>query len=328
MPSARSPGARSGGTLWGPTISGEQMAAPRAFGRNRGLQTRMVITVLLLGLIYVVLIAVLIAAGVGAIAVAVIGCVLFLVQYFSSGQLALASMGADPVTPSQAPELHAIVERLCVQANIPMPTVAIADTPMPNAFAIGRSPSTSTVCVTTGLLNLVSGPELEGVLGHELTHIVNRDVMLMTIASFFASIASFIVQIGFWFGGGFGGGSDNDDDGPGFFAVVLVAGLVYIVSFVLIQALSRYREFAADRGSALITGRPSALSSALLKISGVLDQLPQRDLRLASGELKAFYIVAPDIRQSVGSLFSTHPPLQARLKALAKLESQLQGQAA
>jgi heat shock protein HtpX len=303
------------------------MAAPRAFGRDRGLQTRMLITTLLLGLIYVVLIAVLIAAGVGVIAVAVIACVLFLVQYFSSDKLALSSMGAHEVSPSEAPELHGMVERLCVQANIPMPKLAIVDTTMPNAFAIGRSPSNSTVCVTTGLLNLVSGPELEGVLGHELTHIANRDVMLMTIASFFASIASFIVQIGFWFGGGFGS-SDNDDDGPGFFVVVLVAGLVYIVSFFLIQALSRYREFAADRGSALITGRPSALSSALLKISSHLEQIPQEDLRVASGELKAFYIIPPNIKRSVGSLFSTHPPLEARLKALSRLESQLQGQTA
>ena len=282
---------------------------------------------LALGLIYVLLIAVLIAAGVGAIAVAVIACVLFLVQYFSSDKIALASMGAREVSPSEAPELHGIVERLCVQANLPMPKLAIVDTPMPSAFAIGRSPSNSTVCVTTGLLNLVSGAELEGVLAHELTHVANRDVMLMTIASFFASIAAFIVQIGFWFGGGLGG-SNDDDDGPGFFMVVLVAGLVYIVSFVLIQALSRYREFAADRGSALITGRPSALSSALLKISGELDQIPQRDLRGASGELKAFYIIPPEIKRSIGSLFSTHPPLEARLKALAKLESQLQGAAA
>jgi heat shock protein HtpX len=303
------------------------MAAPRAFGRDRGLQTRMVITMLALGLIYVLLIAVLIAAGVGAIAVAVIACVLFLVQYFSSDKIALASMGAREVSPSEAPELHGIVERLCVQANLPMPKLAIVDTPMPNAFAIGRTPSNSTVCVTSGLLNLVSGAELEGVVAHELTHIANRDVMLMTIASFFASIASFIVQIGFWFGGGIGG-SNDDDDGPGFFMVVLVAGLVYIVSFVLIQALSRYREFAADRGSALITGRPSALSSALLKISGDMDQIPQHDLRGASAELKAFYIIPPEIKQSVSSLFSTHPPLEARLKALAKLESQLQGQAA
>ena len=285
----------------------------------------MLITMLLLGLVYVVLIAVLIAAGVGAIAVAVIACVLFLIQYFSSDKIALASMGAREVSAAEAPDLHAIVERLCVQANIPMPKLAVVETAMPNAFAVGRSPQHSTVCVTTGLLTLVSPAELEGVLGHELTHIANRDVMLMTIASFFASIASFIVQMGFWFGGGFG--DSNDDDGPSFFVVVLVAGLVYVVSFVLIQALSRYREFAADRGSALITGRPSALSSALLKISGEMDQIPQRDLR-ASGELKAFYIIPPDLKRSVGSLFSTHPPLQARLKALAKLEAQLQGQAA
>ena len=301
------------------------MPAPRAFGRDRGLQTRMLITMLLLGLVYVVLIAVLIAAGVGAIAVAVIACVLFLIQYFTSDRIALASMGAREVSPAEAPELHGIVERLCVQANIPMPKLAVVETAMPNAFAVGRSPHNSTVCVTTGLLNLVSPAELEGVLGHELTHIANRDVMLMTIASFFASIASFIVQMGFWFGGAF---SDSDDDnGPGFFVVVVVAGLVYVVSFVLIQALSRYREFAADRGSALITGRPSALSSALLKISGEMDQIPQRDLR-ASGELKAFYIIPPDLKRSVGSLFSTHPPLEARLDALAKLESQLQGQTA
>ena len=304
------------------------MPAPRAFGRDRGLQTRMLITLLLLGLTYVILIAVLIAAGVGAVAVAVIACVLFLIQYFTSDKIALASMGAREVSATQAPELHGMVERLCVQANIPMPKLAIVETAMPNAFAVGRSPHNSTVCVTTGLLELVSPAELEGVLGHELTHIANRDVMLMTIASFFASIASFIVQMGFWFGGfgGFGG-SDNDDDGPGFFVVVLVAGLVYVVSFLLIQALSRYREFAADRGSALITGRPSALSSALLKISGEMDQIPQRDLR-ASGELKAFYIIPPDLKRSVGSLFSTHPPLQARLDALSKLESQLQGQIA
>jgi heat shock protein HtpX len=285
----------------------------------------MLITMLLLGLVYVVLIAVLIAAGVGAIAVAVIACVLFLIQYFTSDKIALSSMGAREVSAAEAPDLHAIVERLCVQANIPMPKLAIVDTAMPNAFAVGRSPHNSTVGVTTGLLSLVSPAELEGVLGHELTHIANRDVMLMTIASFFASIASFIVQMGFWFGGGFG--DSDDDDGPSFFVVVLVAGLVYVVSFVLLQALSRYREFAADRGSALITGRPSALSSALLKISGEMDQIPQRDLR-ASGELKAFYIIPPDLKQSIGSLFSTHPPLAARLKALAKLEAQLQGQAA
>jgi heat shock protein HtpX len=288
----------------------------------------MLLTMFLLGLVYVVLIAVLIAAGVGVVAVVVIAAVLFFVQYFTSDKIALASMGAHEVSAQEAPEFHAIVERLCIQANLPMPRLAVAQTPMPNAFAVGRTPSSATVCATTGLLQLLSESELEGVLAHELTHIQNRDVMLMTIASFFASIAAFIVQWGFLFSGAFGGGSgDNDDDGPGFFVVVLVSGLVYVVSYVLIQALSRYREFAADRGSAIITGRPSALSSALLKISGEMDQIPQRDLRAASGELAAFYIISPKVRSSVATLFSTHPPLEARLEALSRLESQLQGTA-
>ena len=304
------------------------MAAPKSFGHDRGLQTRMLLTAFLLGLVYVVLIAVLIAAGAGAVTVAVLAGVLFLVQYFSADKLALASMGAHEVTAEQQPELYGTIERLCIQANLPMPKVAMALTPMPNAFAVGRSPSTATVCVTTGLLELLDGPELEGVLGHELTHMANRDVMYMTLASFFASIAAFIVQFGFLFGGGFGGGNnDNDGDGPGFFLVVIVSGIVYVVSYLLLQALSRYREFAADRGSALITGRPSALASALIKISNQMDQIPQRDLRAASGELAAFYIFPPKVKSSVATLFSTHPPIEARLEALARYESQLQGTA-
>ncbi len=299
------------------------MAPSRNFGRDRGLQTRMLLTLFLLGLVYAVLIAVLIAAGTGIIAVAVIAAVLFLVQYFTSDKIALASMGAHEVTPEQAPELHATVERLCLAANLPKPRVAIAQTQMPNAFAIGRSPSTATVCATTGLLELLSPGELEAVLGHELTHVANRDVLVMTIASFFAAIASFIVQMGFWFGGF----DDRDDNGPGIVVVVLVAGVVYMVSYLLLQALSRYREFAADRGSAIITGRPSALSSALLKISGTMDQIPQRDLRAASGELAAFYIFPPKAKQSIANLFSTHPPLEARLARLQQLERQLQGTA-
>jgi heat shock protein HtpX len=301
------------------------MAAPRTFGRDPGLQARMLLTIFLLGLVYVVLIAVLVAAGVGVVAVAVIAGALFLVQYFSSDKIALASMGAPEVTSAQAPQLHATIERLCIQADLPKPRVAIAQTPMPNAFAVGRSPSTATVCATTGLLDLLDQAELEGVLAHELSHVRNRDVMLMTIASFFASIAAFIVQMGFFFGGGFGGGDNDNDDGPSMFVVVIVAGLVYVISFVLLQALSRYREFAADRGSAIITGRPSALSAALLKISGEMDQIPQRDLRAASGELAAFYIFPPKAKDTITSLFSTHPPLQARLNALSKLEAQLQG---
>ena len=288
---------------------------------DRGLQARMLLTIALLGALYVVFIAVLVAAGVGVVGVAVIAAVLFLVQYFSSDKLALSSMGARQVSPRDTPALHAIVERLCVQADLPMPRLGIVETPMANAFAVGRSPSNATVCVTTGLLALLDESELEAVLAHELTHVANRDVMLMTFAGFFASIAAFIAQMGLFFGGGIG---DDDDDGPSFFVVIIVSGLVYVVSFVLIQALSRYREFAADRGSAIITGRPSALSSALLKISGHLEQIPQTDLRAASGEMAAFYIISPNIRASVATLFSTHPPLEARLERLAQIEAQLQ----
>jgi heat shock protein HtpX len=285
----------------------------------------MLLTLFLLGLVYAVLIGVLFAAGAGAVTIAVIAGALFLVQFFTSDKIALASMGAHEVTPQQAPELHALIERLCIQANLPKPRVAVADMAMPNAFAVGRSPKTATVCATTGLLQLLSPSELEAVLGHELTHVANRDVIVMTVASFFASIASFIVQIGFWFGGAFGG--DNDDSGPSFIVVLLVSAVVYMVSFVLIQALSRYREFAADRGSAIITGRPSALISALMKISGNMQQIPQQDLRAASGELAAFYIFPPKAKQSVANLFSTHPPLEARIAALQRLEAQLQGTA-
>ncbi len=301
------------------------MARRTSFGRDPGLQARMLLTLFLLGLVYAVLVGVLVAAGAGAVTIAIVAGLLFLLQFFTSDKIALLSMGAREVSPGEAPDLHAIIERLCVQANLPKPRVAMAQTAMPNAFAIGRSPRSATVCVTTGLLDLLSPAELEGVLGHELTHVQNRDVMVMTIASFFASIAAFIVQIGFFFGGAFGG--DDEDSGPGFIVVVLVSAVVYMISFVLLQALSRYREFAADRGSAMITGRPSALISALMKISGNMQRIPQQDLRAASGELAAFYIFPPKAKQTVATLFSTHPPLEARIAALQRLEAQLQGTA-
>jgi heat shock protein HtpX len=300
------------------------MAQSKSFGKDPGLQFRMLLTLFLLGLVYAVLIGVLFAAGASAISIAVIAGALFLVQYFTSDKIALYSMGAREVSPQEAPQFHALIERLCIQANLPKPRVAIADMAMPNAFAIGRSPKTATVCATTGLLRMLTPAELEGVMGHELTHIQNRDVMVMTIASFFASIASFIVQMGFWFGGW---GGDDDDNGPSWLVVILVSAVVYMVSFVLLQALSRYREFAADRGSAIITGRPSALVSALMKIDGNMQQIPQQDLRAANGELAAFYIFPPKTRQTVANLFSTHPPLEKRIAALQRLESQLQGTA-
>jgi len=284
----------------------------------------MVLTLFLLGLVYAVLIGVLVASGAGAVTIAIIAGALFLIQFFTSDKIALLSMGARQVTPEEAPQLHAMVERLCIQANLPKPRVAIAQTQMPNAFAVGRSPKKATVCVTTGILDLLSPGELEGVLGHELTHVLNRDVLVMTIASFFASIAAFITQFGFFFGGGF---DDNDNNGPGFLVVILVSAAVYVVSWLLLQTLSRYREFAADRGSAIITGRPSALISALYKIEGGMQRIPQQDLRAAQGEMAAFYIMPPKAKQTISTLFSTHPPLEARVERLQRLEAQLQGTA-
>ena len=301
------------------------MAHSKQFGRDSGLQARMLLTLFLLGLVYAVLVGVLVASGAGAVSIAVIAGGLFLVQYFTSDKIALLSMGARVVSPQEAPRLHALIERLCIQADLPKPRVAVAGTPMPNAFAIGRSPKTATVCATTGILDLLNDAELEAVLGHELTHVANRDVLVMTIASFFASIAAFIVQMGFWFGGAFDNRDNNN--GPAFIVVILVSAVVYVLSWLLLQALSRYREFAADRGSAIITGRPSALISALLKIDGGMNQIPQRDLRAANGELAAFYIFPPKAKQTVGALFSTHPPLEARIARLQRLEAQLQGTA-
>ena len=278
----------------------------------------------LLGVLYVALIVALLASGANGVTVAFIAGGLALFQLFGSDKLALHAMGAREVTPQEAPELHAMIERLCVQADLPKPKVAVADTRMPNAFALGRSPKSATVCATTGIMELLSPAELEGVMAHELTHVANRDVLVMTLAGFFATIAAYIVQFGFFFGGG--GGYGDDDDNPSFIVLFLVSIAVYIISFFLMQALSRYREFAADRGSALITGRPSALASALMKISSGMERIPQQDLR-ASSELSAFYIFPPGVKGSISGLFATHPPMEKRIEALQRLEAQLQGRA-
>lgn len=299
------------------------MPRSKSFGRDTGLQVRMVMTMFLLGAVYAVLVGALFASGASGVTIAVIAGGMFVFQIFASDKLALHAMGAHEVTPEQAPELHAMIERLCVQADLPKPKVAVAQTPMPNAFALGRSPKNATVCATTGIMELLSPAELEGVMAHELTHVQNRDVMVMTVASFFATIAAYVVQFGFFFGGGGGYGGD-DDDGPGVLGLILVSLVVYAVSFMLMQALSRYREFSADRGSAIITGRPSALSAALMKISSGMDRIPEQDLR-ATSELAAFYIFPPKAKQSIGNLFSTHPPMEKRIAALQRLEAQLQG---
>jgi heat shock protein HtpX len=299
------------------------MPRPTQFGRDTGLQVRMVTTLFLLGAVYAVLIGVLFAAGAGGVTIAVVAGGLLALQYFTSDKLALRSMGAHEVSPQEAPQLHALIERLCVQADLPKPRIYVMNTSMPNAFAMGRSQKNAAVCATTGILELLSPSELEGVMAHELTHIANRDVAVMTLAGFFASLASMIVQFGFFFGGGFGGSSD-DDDNPSIMVVILVSLVVYIVSFFLMQALSRYREFAADRGAAVITGRPSALSSALLKISGTMERIPQTDLR-AHAEMNAFYIFPASAKNSLFNLFSTHPPIEKRIAALQRLEAQLQG---
>ena len=299
------------------------MPRSSTFGKDTGLQIRMTLVFFLLGALYVGLVVALLYSGASGVTVALIAGGLAAVQLFGGDKLALRAMGGREVTPQQAPELHAMIERLCIQADLPKPKVAVADTRMPNAFALGRGPKSATVCATTGIMEILSPAELEGVLAHELTHIGNRDVLVMTLAGFFATIAAYIVQFGFFFGGG---GYGDDDDNPSAMVLLLVSLVVYVVSFFLMQALSRYREFAADRGAALITGRPSALASALTRISGGMQRIPERDLR-ATQELAAFYIFPPGVGKGIGSLFATHPPMEKRIAALARLEQQLQGTA-
>jgi heat shock protein HtpX len=291
------------------------------FPRDRGLQFRMLLTMFLLGLLYVALVAALLAAGTGLVLIVVIMAALSLGQLFFSDKLALAAMGAKEVSPEEAPGLHGMIERLCIQADLPKPRIAVADTHVPNAFATGRSQKSATVCCTTGIMQVLSPSELEGVMAHELSHVKNRDVLILTIASFFASVAAMIMQFGFFFGAG-----GDDDDNPSFAIVLLVSFVVYIVSFFLMLALSRYREFAADRGAAIVTGRPSALASALVKISGAMQTVPTKDLREAE-RMNAFFIVPTSVKGAVQTLFSTHPPVEQRIARLQQLESSLQGTA-
>jgi heat shock protein HtpX len=296
------------------------MAAPRAvFKRDTGLQVRILTTLFLMGLLYAFFAFVLFSLGAG-VGIMVVFCAgLLLAQLFLSDKIALASMGAKVTTPEQAPGLHAMIEKLCIQADLPKPKIAVADTPVPNAFAMGRSKKSAVVCATTGIMETLTPTELEGVMAHELAHVKNRDVLIMTMASFFATLASMIAQFAFFFGG-------SDDDTPAGLVIFLVSILVYVISFFLLLALSRYREFTADRGAALITGRPSALASALQKISAQMQKTPQQDLRAAES-MNAFFIVPASVKGSIKTIFMTHPPMEKRIERLAEYERQLQAAA-
>src|SRR2546429_936636 len=299
----------------------------RSYGRDAGLTVRMLLTSGLLGLLYVLFAVVLLnVLNVALIPMLVIGIGLAFFQYYTSDKLALRAAGAKVVSPDEAPALHEMVERLCAMADLPKPKVAIMDTPVPNAFATGRSPKHAAVCVTTGLWDRLEPKEVEGVLAHELSHVANRDVLVMTVASFFATLAALLTRFGLYggiFGGGYGGGNRDNNNGPPIWLIVLVGSIVvYFISYILIRTLSRYREYAADRGSALITGAPEYLMSALQKISSQMTLIPNRDLRQVEG-MNAFFIVPARVKSAAAELFMDHPPLEKRIAALAEVARQM-----
>jgi heat shock protein HtpX len=281
----------------------------------------------LLGLLYVVFAVVLFSVlnvGLAPLLVIVIGLAVF--QYYTSDKLALAAAGAKVVSPEEAPELHAMVDRLCAMAGLPKPRVAIVDTDVPNAFATGRSPKHAAIAVTTGLWQRLEPQEVESVLAHELSHVANRDVLVMTLASFFAMLAALLTRFGLYagmFGGGFGGGRDNNNNQvPVWLIVFLVSVVVYAISFILIRTISRYREYAADRGSAIITGAPENLMSALQKISSGITQIPQRDLREVQG-MNAFFIIPTNWKTQMSEWMMDHPPLEKRIAALSEIAREM-----
>src|SRR6476660_8843696 len=315
------------GTGRDPLLSTIGRMERKNFGRDRGLSVRMVLTSGLLGLLYVVFAVVLFSVfnfGLVAMLVIVIGLAVF--QYFSSAKLALAASGAKVVSQEEAPDLHAMVERLGAMANLPKPQIAVVDTDVPNAFATGRNPKHAAVAVTTGLWRRLEPQESESVLAHELSHVANRDVLVMTVASFFAMLAALLTRFGLYAGmfGGFGGGGRNNNNNqvPVWLIVTAVAIITYAVSFVLIRTISRYREYAADRGSALITGTPENLMSALQKISSDIVQIPQRDLREVQG-MNAFFIIPTNWKSQMSEWLMDHPPLEKRIAALSEIAREM-----
>src|SRR6185437_13416977 len=297
------------------------MAGKRWYGRDTQLTLRMAFTLFLLALLYSVFLAVLWKYTGSLVLLVVVGAGMVLFQYYVSEKLVLLSTGAREVSASEEPALHAIVERLAQIADLPKPKVAIMEVMTPNAFATGRSPKNAVIAVTRGILQLLEPQELESVLGHEMTHIKNHDMMVLTYASLFASVASFIVQIGMWTGFGLGGDDDRDSAGPAV-VIFLVSAAVWAISFFLLRSLSRYREYAADRGSVLLTGSPSTMRSALLKVSGTIQRIPNSDLRTAQA-MSAFFIVPIKTKGTIGEFFQTHPTLEHRLARLEKLEQRM-----
>ena len=295
----------------------------RSYGRDAGLSLRIVLTTTMLGLLYVVFAVVLFQVlNVGLVPMVLIVVALAFFQYYTSDKLALKASGAKVVERDEAPQLHELVERLCAMADLPKPRIAIIDTAVPNAFATGRSPKHAAVAVTRGLWQRLEPQEVEGVLAHELSHIGNRDVLIMTLASFFAMLAGVLTRFGLY-SGMFGGGRSRDNNSVPVWLIVLVVSVVtYFLSQILILAISRYREFAADRGSALITGAPEHLMSALQKISSDMFRIPQQDLRQVE-TMNAFFIIPTSVKRATSQLFLTHPPLEKRLAALAEIAREM-----
>ena len=297
----------------------------KAYGRDAGLSARMVFTTFLLGLLYVVFAVVLYSVlNIGLVPMLVIVVGLAFFQYYTSDKIALMASGARIVSEDEEPQLHATVERLCGMADLPKPRLAVVETDVPNAFATGRNPKHAVVAVTRGLQRRLEPEEIEAVLGHELSHVANRDVLIMTVASFFAMLAGLLTRMGLYAGmfGGYGRRSDGNSSVPVWLIVTLVAVVTYAISWVLIRTISRYREYAADRGSALITGAPENLMSALQKISGQIALIPQQDLREVQA-MNAFFIIPAGVKQSFSELFMDHPPLEKRLARLAEIAREM-----
>lgn len=288
--------------------------------RDAGLTARMIISFAVLTVLYIVFLSVLAYAGVSAIAIAVIAGILILAQWYFSDKIVLWSTGAKIVSREQFPELHDLVERIVARNNLSKPRIAVVKTRMPNAFATGKTPKSSIVAVTTGLMEQLDPEELEGVIAHELAHIKNRDVLVLTLASLFSMIAWYLMRFGMY-GAMFGGHGRRDNQGGAAMLLIFVIAIVtWIASFLIIRAISRYREYVADRDGALITGKPSKLASALLKISGTMKRIPTRDLREVEG-MNAFFIIPAISGDALTNLFSTHPPVAQRVKKLMEMEA-------